>query len=341
MKKILFIGLGSIGQRHLRNLKLINKKLQFYAIRKKKNSPLLDKNNSVISSRFNCEDNNVKEINLNQAKKINFYIVFVCNPSSLHLKYSFLFLKKNTALFIEKPISHNFYRINIFKKEIEKKKIICGIGYQLRYEKILYKIKKLIDTNALGKIKKVNIKNRHFLPYHHRYEDYRTGYAANKSLGGGVLLCFIHEIDYAIYLFGTPKSLRCSLNKKSDLQMDVEDTAKLTLYYNDHETFNINMTLDFIKKHEERFLKIKFEKGWIFWDLKVNTLKINYNSEKQEVKFQSHRKRDTLFTKQLRSFLKSVQRKKQPVSNYTNGIESLKLVTLAKKSSKLEKTINL
>ena len=36
MKNFLFIGLGSIGQRHLRNLKKINKNFKFFAIRKKK-----------------------------------------------------------------------------------------------------------------------------------------------------------------------------------------------------------------------------------------------------------------------------------------------------------------
>ena len=45
---ILIIGLGSIGQRHLRNLKLIEPKSTFYAIRKKENVPLLNHRNRPI-----------------------------------------------------------------------------------------------------------------------------------------------------------------------------------------------------------------------------------------------------------------------------------------------------
>ena len=37
---ILIIGLGSIGQRHLRNLKLVEPNSNFFAIRKKNNVPL-------------------------------------------------------------------------------------------------------------------------------------------------------------------------------------------------------------------------------------------------------------------------------------------------------------
>lgn len=45
---ILIIGLGSIGQRHLRNLKLIEPKSNYYAIRKRKTVPLLNNFNKVL-----------------------------------------------------------------------------------------------------------------------------------------------------------------------------------------------------------------------------------------------------------------------------------------------------
>ena len=47
---ILIIGLGSIGQRHLRNLKLVEPNSNFFAIRKKNNVPLLNNQNKVLKS---------------------------------------------------------------------------------------------------------------------------------------------------------------------------------------------------------------------------------------------------------------------------------------------------
>tara|TARA_S200000501_G_C20243390_1_gene491101 strand:- start:256 stop:477 length:222 start_codon:yes stop_codon:yes gene_type:complete len=47
---ILIIGLGSIGQRHLRNLKLVEPNSNFFAIRKKNNVPLLNNLNKVLKS---------------------------------------------------------------------------------------------------------------------------------------------------------------------------------------------------------------------------------------------------------------------------------------------------
>ena len=51
----LIIGLGSIGQRHFRNLKKLNKKIKFFAYREKNNSPLLSDDNQVLNKKFSLE----------------------------------------------------------------------------------------------------------------------------------------------------------------------------------------------------------------------------------------------------------------------------------------------
>ena len=49
--KILIVGLGSIGQRHLRNLKKINNKIKFLAVRKKFIVPILT-NSLTVSKKY-------------------------------------------------------------------------------------------------------------------------------------------------------------------------------------------------------------------------------------------------------------------------------------------------
>ena len=49
---ILIVGLGSIGQRHLRNLKEIDSKIKIYAYRRTFNTPTLDNQNNVIKKNF-------------------------------------------------------------------------------------------------------------------------------------------------------------------------------------------------------------------------------------------------------------------------------------------------
>ena len=340
-KNILFIGLGSIGQRHFRNYKSITKNCNFFAIRKIKKSPELNKYNIVKNNKLDLVKKGIIEISETKSIQKKFDTVFICNPSSLHIKYALKFAKKNTALFIEKPISHNLYGISKLKNKIEENKVICAVGFQLRYHKYLHYIKKIIKTKKLGKIKKVEIFNQHYLPNHHKYEDYRIGYAARKKLGGGVLLCFIHEIDYANFLFNVPKSLKCKSGKRSNLDINVEDYATIESEHSmDNHQFGVRINLDFIRKIEKRNCKIFFENGEIFWDLKLDKLTIKKKKSFKKI-LNSKISRNSLFKKQLNQFYNCTKFKSQPISNFENGVSSLKIVLAAKKSSRLGRKVKI
>ena len=47
-KKNSIFGLGSIGQRHLRNIIKLEKRLKLYAVRKLNKTPLLDSKNNAV-----------------------------------------------------------------------------------------------------------------------------------------------------------------------------------------------------------------------------------------------------------------------------------------------------
>ena len=342
MKNILFIGLGSIGQRHLKNLKKINKNYKFFALRKKKNSPELDLTNKVIGEKFRAFNNNVTEISEKVSKKLKFHSVFICNPSSLHVKTSLTYIRNCKNLFIEKPLSNNLKNIKKLLQKIKLNKINCAVGYQLRYHPILQKIKKLIETKKLGEIKSAYLRNGYYLPYHHKYEDYKKGYAANKKLGGGVILCFIHEIDYANYLFERPLYMSCDGGKKSKLKIDVEDHAKMIIdYKNTKKNFKVKIDIDFIEKIEKRFCKIIFEKGVIYWNLKKDYLNINFkNKSKIQIK-SSFKNRNDLFFKEMKEVMRDFENKKEPKNNLKNGITSLQLAMAAKESMRKNKPIKI
>ena len=84
---ILIIGLGSIGQRHLRNLKLIEPKSKFYAIRKTNNVPLLNHCNRPIEGDIKKKYSirYFKTISKICESKIKIDCAFVCTPSSKHI----------------------------------------------------------------------------------------------------------------------------------------------------------------------------------------------------------------------------------------------------------------
>ena len=156
---ILIIGLGSIGQRHLRNLKLIEPKSNFYAIKskKKKRTPLLNNFNQVLKGDIKKKYlltyfNSISEIYKNNIK---IDCAFVCSPSSKHISQVIELLNYNIHCFIEKPLGSSLKQLseleNLFKK---KNKLITMMGYQLRFNPLIEYLNKDGLTKLTGKSSK-------------------------------------------------------------------------------------------------------------------------------------------------------------------------------------------
>lgn len=245
--KILIVGQGSIGQRHLRNIEKFFPNFEIILLRKKYYTPKLNKNNKVIGNKK--KDNKYSTFsNYKKALDQNPNAVFICNPTSLHIDYAIEAAKRSINIFVEKPLSHNKNKIKILKNLISKNKIIFMIGFQFRFHPLIKYIKKLLLNNKLGKLIGANIYSGEYLPNFHKYEDYRKSYAANKRLGGGVVLSVIHEIDLCVYFFGKPTSVFSVGGKSSNLDIDVEDYSNSIVCFNNKENnrLPISITLDYL-----------------------------------------------------------------------------------------------
>ncbi len=271
--------MGSIGQRHHRNLKKIDKKMNFFCIRSKENSPMLNDDLKVLKKKLNTKQIGIKQIKWDEIKKYNIDTAFITNPTSLHVNTALKLIKNNLNLFIEKPLSNNLKNIYVLKKQLNKKKLKCEIGFQNRYHDLLIKLKKIINKNKYGKVVKCNIEFCHYLPNHHKYEDFKTSYASQKRLGGGVILCFSHELDYAQYLFGKPyKIIPINISSNKEFKIDVETNAIFSILYK--KNLPVTFNLDFLKKKTSRHCRIQFEKAYVDLDLIKNKMFIQTNKTK-------------------------------------------------------------
>ena len=140
----LFFGMGSIGQRHLRNLVNLDKKAKIFAFRKKYTTPLLNHQNKKIkgSIKEKYKINIISDLKSIKKKKLKINAAFICTPSSMHVDQAAWCIKNNINVFIEKPVATNLRDLNKIKKLIQKKpKIIHLIGYQLRFNPLINFIK--------------------------------------------------------------------------------------------------------------------------------------------------------------------------------------------------------
>lgn len=217
MKKVLFIGLGSIGQRHLRNLMALNLSLEYYAIRKR-NLPLPEEFSKV-------KINYVK--GWSEIPQLNIDICIIAAPPSFQQEVLPKVVDLGIDFFVEKPIGTDLSVLKSLSPKIVEKKLITMVGFNLRHHPIVLKVKNIINSGVLGRLTSFRAEVGQYLPDWHPKEDYRLGYSANRNLGGGVVLDLIHEIDLADYFFGPLTQVKAILGTNSGLQIDVEDSAEI------------------------------------------------------------------------------------------------------------------
>ena len=337
---ILFMGLGSIGQRHLRNLKkILLNNVNFYAYRKTRHVPLLDKKGNKVKGAIEKKYNISLISNLNHINKNNIDIVFVTNPSSHHIN-SVLKLKnlKNAYIFIEKPLDSSLKNYKIFLNYIARNQNKIFVGHNMRFHPGYVKLKKILgDRKILNKVHYTIFKCSKNLKDYHSYEDYKISYAARKELGGGVCLTAVHEIDMMIDLFGNSIKIKSHADKLSALKLSVEDFS-LSFYrsYFFRSKVISLLILDFIQLTEERYIKIIGDNGEIFLDLTNYFLKI---IKKNSIKtFNFKKDKNLMYINQLKLFLYYYNKKEKipDVYNEQNALKSLQLALEIKKNFKLK-----
>lgn len=257
--KVLIIGLGSIAQKHIEAIKKLRQTAILYALRSSNNH---NKFNDVID--FYSFENVPNDIDF----------ILISNPTSLHADTIKKVLDFNKPLFIEKPL---FAEINNNEEIIElvnQKKIKTYVGCNLRFHPALNFLKNYLFAKN-HKINEVSIYCGSYLPNWRPSQDYTKSYSAKKELGGGVHLDLIHELDYAIWIFGKPINYNSIKRKVSNLLINTIDYTHYNLSYSE---FNVSITLNYYRTIPKRQIEVVLENEIIVCDLLTSTI-VNSNNE--------------------------------------------------------------
>ena len=330
MIKVLIVGYGSIGKRHLENF-LQLKDIQLIVYTKRNDLQLLKKKGIKVSN------------SLTECLKENPDIGVITNETSLHIPIAIKLAKEGLDLFLEKPLSNSLKDVEKLYAIVKKKKLITQMGCNLRFHPCIMKIKSLIEQQKIGKIISAQVQNCSYLPDFHRWEDYKKSYAARKDLGGGVILTQIHEIDYMYWFFQEVENIVSISGKFSELDVTAEDYVSSLLKFKNKIIGELH--LDYFQRPSFRSCKIRGTKGEIYWDSDDNCVDVyNMNKKRWEIKFNDGFPYDldirSSYVEELKHFLKCVKHRKETINNLEQGIATLKIALAIKKASKLMKSVS-
>ena len=165
-------------------------------------------------------------------------LIVIATPDKTHIKILKEIISfKPKIVLCEKPISNNLRDIKKIISLYKKNKIHLLVNYSFRFNSDFNKIKEILDSKKLGKTFKLNA-------------TYSRGYFHNAC----------HYIDFALWLFGEPKTIEVIDSHKSKSYQE-DYTVSVNLKYNNNLNVQISgVDLDNI---DSTGLSIVCEKGII------------------------------------------------------------------------------
>ncbi len=322
--KILIAGLGSIGRRHLRNLLALGER----------DILLYRTHHSTLP-----EDELAPfpvETDLKMALAHKPDAVIVANPTALHLAVAIPAAQAGCHLLLEKPVADKVGPdLNALRTAVNAAGVETLVGFQFRFHPVLGQVKAVLDAGKIGRPLSFRAHWGEFLPGWHPWEDYRQSYAARKDLGGGVVNTLCHPLDYLRWLFGEVGSLFAHTGQVSDLDIDVEDLAEITLRFESGVIGSVH--LDYFQQPPAHWLEITGTGGRLRWDNDTGIAKVYYAEENrwEEIAPPGDFERNALFLAEMAHFLALVRGGGPSRCSLADGIQSLILTSAVHEAAML------
>lgn len=343
--KVLVAGLGSIGQRHVRNLRtLLGGGVEILAYRQRGLPHVISERMAIVPGRTVDEYYGLRSFtSFDAALAQGPDAVVVCNPSSLHLPTARAAIDAGCHVLIEKPLSDRSDGVDDLVERADRQGVVAAVGYQLRFHPALVRLRALLEARAIGRVLAVRAEMGEFLPDAHPYEDYRGGYAARADLGGGVVLCLIHEFDYLNWLFGPPRRLFTTGGRLSDLDIDVEDTAVTIMEcLLDGRPVPIHLQQTFAQRPRSRTCIVSGDAGGIHVDLNAPRLTRTDRDGRvvEDQRFDGF-DRNRMFLDELESFLAGAAGRPWRAVPVREAAQSLRIALAARESLRSGQVVEL
>lgn len=311
-KSILIVGVGSIGERHLRCFQGTGRAdvslCEVNAVLRK-----------TVAERYQV----VKAYDdLDHALDSKPDAVVICTPAHLHISMALAAARRGIHLLIEKPLSTTLDDIDTLRKEVIGNKIVTGVAYVYRAHPALASMREAIRSGRFGEpVQIVSTSGQHFPFYRPAY---RETYYKNRVTGGGAVQdALTHIVNAGEWLVGPVTSLTADAAHQILEGVEVEDTVHLiTRHGNVLGSFSLNQH----QAPNESSITVVCKRGTLRFEMHNSRWRWQINpGDTWHDEAATKLERDTLFTRQADSFLDSIEGIHPPLCTLEEGIQTLQV----------------
>jgi predicted dehydrogenase len=319
--RLLVVGGGSIGKRHLANFKQLGvSDLAVVDLRADRRQEVADK--LGVSRSYADVDSALRE---------GVDAVVVGTPTAYHTSIALRAIEHGAHVLIEKPISDREDGLDRLIDAARRGDRVLLVGYTYRFWPPLLKLHEILESRVLGRVYFSDVTFSEYLPDWHPWEDYRAWFMSKKDQGGGAMLDESHAVDMARWLFGEIEEVFCSTGNISHLEMTADDYAHFLVGYASGAKGTIHMDL-FGRRHR-RSIEITAEKGNISWDFFQNRLEVRQVDRPDVESLTFTCDRNDMFLAEARHFLNCIGGSERPVVTGEDAVATLRVLLAGIRSS--------
>ena len=326
--RYLVVGSGSIGRRHLRNLRQLRPDGVLAVLRRPDSTGAgpIEGCDEVLSSP-------------DDALAFEPSAAVIASPAPFHAPMARRLLEAGVSVLIEKPLASSYGDALGLIDVARRSPAAALVGYNLRFEPGLQAYRKMIHDEVMGQVLLARGYVGQYLPDWRPDADYRTSVSGQADLGGGPRLELSHEVDLACWFFGVPDEVHCVGGRFSALEIDVEDAVELTLVYSDPARM-VTLGLNFLERAPRRSFDIVGSEATLRWDGIARRITIDSQAGSSAVDHSGH-DRNTAYLAELRHFLACAEQEEEPIVSIEDGLNVLSVIEAARKSMQTGRGVTL
>jgi predicted dehydrogenase len=319
MTRVLIIGGGSIGERHLRCF-----------LRTGRADVALCEIDPDVRNRLSGQYELCAVFDsFEAALEEPFDAAVICTPASLHIPMACRLAERGVSLLIEKPLSTTLEGVDALESIAGSRNLPVMVAYVYRAHPALIEMKQALGEGRFGRpVEVVAVSGQHFPLYRPAYRD--IYYAKRETGGGAIQDALTHALNAAEWLVGPITRLVADAAHCVLEGVKVEDTVHLLAR---HGTVLGSFSLNQHQPANESRITVLCERGAVRFEMhRHRWLSCCEPGTDWQVESAFTLERDDLFIRQANRFLDVTDHKAEPACSLAAAAQTLR-VNLAAISS--------
>ncbi len=310
-KRVLVVGVGSIGERHLRCFQQTGRADVSVC-------EINDRLRGDVADRYSVP---AASSNLDEALAHDPEVAVICTPAHLHIPMAIRLAEAGVHLLIEKPLSTSLDGLDRLQAIVEQRQLTAGVAYVYRAHPVLSQMREAVLEGRFGEpVQLVAVSGQHFPHYRPAY---REIYYRDRATGGGAIQdALTHVVNAAQWLVGPMTQVAADAEHQVLEGVEVEDTVNVVAR---HGNLQASYSLNQHQAPNEGTITVICRSGVARFETHRHRWRWQTTPEQpwNDVPFEPL-ERDELFVRQASAFLDSVELRQPAACSLEEGKQTLR-----------------